>query len=612
MRGISGVVALVLGLAALFGAIGLQTVWAPPTALTAGTDTAAVDAPAEAPLTVITGGINEVVDSSAGEAVEYTLTGEGDYTVMLGQTRDVEAWIGQAAHNTVTGIETEVPDGQDPRVVVEHTEGEATVPNPSGSDLWVDLQEASGTIEQRWSVPAEGDWSLLVASDGTEPAPMEMTVTWTNTVGDSPWIVPLFIIGSLLILVGLGLIAWALLRRRRGSGSGGANPGGRPGEPGAPVRPAAAPGVVPKGTGGPEGPSGAGGSGAVRTRVAGAAVAVLTLAGLAGAGPAAADSASPAASDAASDAPSAEAPTGTGQDQYPIITDSQLERILGSISSTVEDGDAAQDVATLVPRVADQALAMRESHYENLAVSDEEGPAEPVAASPVRSVMAVSDPAFPRTVVAVTQGEGNQTPQVLVLRQESAREQYKLVSTASMVAAATLPASDLSSAGVETVGLRDGAGLIMEPAEAIEGLARYMNDPDHEFGEQFAHHARIDDIHDYQERLEADAPDIELSQSRSTVQGYTTTVRMPDGSALLVVHYDARSRLAPAEEGATVVVDELVAARGGRDSRETTSPVTMTYREVVALRIPAEGSTGDDAKVSLVGMTDELHTVTFE
>ena len=38
----------------------------------------------------------------------------------------------------------------------------------------------------------------------------------------------------------------------------------------------------------------------------------------------------------------------------------------------------------------------------------------------------------------------------------------------------------------------------------------------------------------------------------------------------------------------------------------------MTYREVLAVRVPAEGAAGDDAKVSLVGMTDELHAVSFD
>ncbi|WMY77001.1 hypothetical protein [Citricoccus sp. I39-566] len=603
MRGISGVVALVLGLVALFGAIGLQTVWAPPTTLTASTNSAAVDAPADAPLTVITGGINEVVDAG-DEAVEYTLTGEGDYTVMLGQTRDVEAWVGEAAHNTVTGIETEGSDRQDPRVVVEHTEGEATVPDPAGSDLWVDLQEASGTIEQRWSVPSEGDWSLLVAADGTEPAPMDMTVTWTNTVGDSPWIVPLYIIGPLLILVGLALIAWALIRRRRGPGSGGQrpdqHPGQHPGQQGA--RGAGASGL-PGGPGRPGEPGGSGGSHAVRSRVAGAAVAVLTLAGLAGAGPATADSG----------APSADAPAGGGQEQYPIVTDSQLERILGKVAGIVEQGDEAQDAGALEYRVSGPALEMRRDNYENRGFSDDVQAAEPVAASPVVSVVAQADPSFPRSLLVVTEGEGNSNPQLLVLRQESARTNYNLISNTPMTPGAQFPSSDLSFTGGEVIASDDGSGLVMTPGQAISGVATYLTDPEADFADRMVENPAIDQIHEYQATLEEDTPDATIDIARKAIPGEATTMRLPDGSALVVSVIDNIVDVTPDEPGATVGFGgDLAAAKAGEDSNETTTGISMTYREVLAVRVPAEGATGEDAKVSLVGMTDELHAVSFE
>ncbi|HEY4614112.1 MAG TPA: hypothetical protein VIG75_01485, partial [Citricoccus sp.] len=208
MRVVSGIVALLVGLAALLGAIGLQTIWAPPETMTA----TVAEQPAQAPLTVITSGIDEVDD----EPVEFTLEGSGDFAVMLGRERDVRAWVGDAAHNTVTGIATDVPRGQSPRVEVEHSEGEQSVPNPQGSDLWVDVQEAQDRVEQRWSVPSDGDWALLVARDGREPAPTDLSVTWANRAGDSPWIVPLYVIGGLLVAAGIALLAWAAVRRGRG------------------------------------------------------------------------------------------------------------------------------------------------------------------------------------------------------------------------------------------------------------------------------------------------------------------------------------------------------------------------------------------------------------
>ncbi|MFC0248686.1 hypothetical protein ACFFIO_09250 [Citricoccus parietis] len=601
-----------MGLAAIFGAVGLQTIWAPPATLTATTDQSSVDAAPEAPLTVITGGINEVAE----DPVDYTLTGDGDYTVMLGQTRDIEAWIGDAAHNTVTGVETEVPNGQDPRVVVEHTEGEATVPDPAGSDLWVDTQEASGTIDQRWSVPSEGDWSLLVAADGTEPAPAEMTVSWTNPLGDSPWIVPLAIIGGLLALAGLGLLVWALVIRRRTApgNTGNHHPhdhhdgGTSAGSPD--VRGESAPTTPPTDGTGQVSRTQSPRTQPPRARLAGLLAGGLALAGVLGVGPATAQG--------TQSAPASDAPQATDQasaeegDQYPILTDSQLERILSQIESVVAEGDEEQDPDVLKPRVADPQLSMRGANYANVQVSDDVRAAEPVAAAPIRSVLAPADPAFPRTVTVVTQGEANATPQLLVLRQDSARAQYRLVTAASMIPAARLPASDLSNTEVEMVAEDDGSGLVMSPASAVDGLARYLNVPDHSFGDQFAHNSMVDGIHDYQASIEEEAPDARLSLLRESVPETTTTMRLADGSALVLGLLDARMTIAPREEGATVMVDEVAAALAGEDSTESDSPVEMTYREVVALRIPAEGATGDEAKVSMVALTDELQAVTYE
>ncbi|GAA1118549.1 hypothetical protein [Citricoccus alkalitolerans] len=614
-----------MGLAAIFGAAGLQTIWAPPATLTATTDQSSVDAAPEAPLTVITGGINEVAE----DPVDYTLTGDGDYTVMLGQTRDIEAWIGDAAHNTVTGVETEVPNGQDPRVVVEHTEGEATVPDPAGSDLWVDTQEASGTIDQRWSVPSEGDWSLLVAADGTEPAPAEMTVSWTNTLGDSPWIIPLAIIGGLLVLAGLALLVWAFVIRRRSApdntgnnhdgGAGGASAGspnvreesssttphtdgrGQVSRTQAPRNQTARTQTARTQTARIQTP---------RARFAGLLAGSLALAGVLGAGPASAQGTQSAP---ASDAPQAPDQTSADEgDEYPILTDSQLERILGEIESVVAEGDEGQDSEVLKSRVADPQLSMRRANYANVQVSDDVRAAEPVAAAPLRSVLAPADPAFPRTVTAVTQGEANATPQLLMLRQDSARTQYRLVTAASMIPAARLPASDLSNTEVEMVAEDDGSGLVMSPATAVDGLARYLNVPDHSFGDQFAHNSMVDGIHNYQASIEEEAPDARLSLLRESIPGTTTTMRLTDGSALVIGLLDARMTIAPREEGATVMVDEVAAALAGEDSTESDSPVEMTYREVVALRIPAEGATGDEAKVSMAALTDELQSVTYE
>lgn len=208
---------MLLGIAALLGSWGLQTIWAPPEEKTAQVRSDVVDAP----LTVITSGIQEV---SEDDPITYELKApeDGSFTLMLGQTRDVEAWVGDAAVNTITGINTDTEDRSQPEVVVEHTAGETEIPDPRTSDLWIATQDVEGQVSQRWTQLADGEWSVLVVAEDGQPAPTDLSVTFTDKEPDSPWITPLMIIGFVLIVVGLLLLLRGIqqmrARSRRPSG----------------------------------------------------------------------------------------------------------------------------------------------------------------------------------------------------------------------------------------------------------------------------------------------------------------------------------------------------------------------------------------------------------
>ncbi|HEY4616065.1 MAG TPA: hypothetical protein VIG75_11435, partial [Citricoccus sp.] len=295
---------------------------------------------------------------------------------------------------------------------------------------------------------------------------------------------------------------------------------------------------------------------------------------------------------------------------YPVLTEPQLERILKKVAQTARAGDLAQSTAKLKPRVADQALEMRSLNYRNRKIDDSVPAPEPVAASPVLSAAAVSDPAFPRTAMAITEGEGNSTPQILILRQDSARGQYRLVSNAPMTPGAELPAGGLDQTGVQTLEPADADGLVMAPGNAVAGAARYLSEPDDDFAEKIEPNSYVDAVHEYQRGLVEDADDARFTFRREFVPDSTVALRLADGSALVVGHLYARTFARPKEPGAAVIVDELAAElRGG--GRVTHKGARMTYREVLALHVPAEDSSGDEARISLVGMSDELRTVRF-
>ncbi|WP_054821745.1 hypothetical protein [Arthrobacter sp. JCM 19049] len=185
-------IAMLIGAVALFIGIGQKTFWAPPETVTATMP----EFDGSAPLTVIEPSINDADIAP----VELQIESEGQFTASLGRSYDVEAWVGDAKHVSLTGI-----DRENHRLQAELVDGKAEVPNPAGGDIFFDSQQADGKMTYRWTAPDSGSWSLLLAADGKQPAPAKISVTYANTA-TMPWALPLIIIGSLLIVVGLAFL----------------------------------------------------------------------------------------------------------------------------------------------------------------------------------------------------------------------------------------------------------------------------------------------------------------------------------------------------------------------------------------------------------------------
>ncbi len=87
---------VLLGLLTMLAGIGQLTFWAPSETVTASvpSDTKA------APLTVID---QELIALHDGP-VKIKIQGEGNFIVATGRPDDVQAWVGETAHTTLTGV----------------------------------------------------------------------------------------------------------------------------------------------------------------------------------------------------------------------------------------------------------------------------------------------------------------------------------------------------------------------------------------------------------------------------------------------------------------------------------------------------------------------------
>ncbi|ALV44064.1 hypothetical protein AU252_18790 [Pseudarthrobacter sulfonivorans] len=555
---------MLLGLLTLLAGIGQKTIWAPSETFTAS---APADA-AEAPLTVI----DQNLRTAQGGTVKIKIEGDGNFMLAAGRPDDVDAWVGPTAHNTITGVSEDNKSLQ-----VEHADGDATAPNPSGSDLWVSTENASGELEYSWTPPADGEWSLLLASDGTKPAPSSVSMTFPNDTS-TPWAIPLMVIGGLLILAGIALVVLSA-RKRDGEGNGTGSLFARRARAKAEARSASRLGMV---------------SGGMVT----AAVTALVVAGT-GVAANAATTPAPAPESASPEA---------AQGAAPVLLDAQFRRILEQVSSTADAGDAAKDAAKLAERVAGTELEVRTQNYK---IRSQVGTYEarmPVRSTKLLTTVVTSDRSWPRSVLAVTQGDGNVVPQLLTLVQPSPRENYKLTETTPLQPGTTFPA--IGRNGTDTLAANDKSGLLYSGEEALAGLADRLANSESSFKDKLVEGASspyIADTLSYQAEVVKSGENGNFSFTHKVVPESTVVFRTADGGALVLGRINFGFDGTPKASGDKLTIGDDAAALAG--GKETTTGMVLNFAESMAVYVPPAGSTDP---IKLVAATRGLVGASFK
>ncbi len=544
MRFKTAVALVLLGLLTLLAGIGQKTIWAPSATFTA---TAPADA-AGAPLTVI----DHNLRTQQGGTVKINIEGDGNFLLAVGRPDDVDAWVGQTAHNTVTGVSKDKES-----LVVERADGEATAPNPAGSDLWVSTETASGGLEYSWTPPADGDWSLLLAADGTQPAPSSISMTFPNDTA-TPWAIPLMVIGGLLILAGIALAVLSA-RKRDGEGDGNGSLFARRARARAETKSGQRLGMV---------------SGGVVT----AAVTAVVVAGTGLAANAATPAPSPATESAAAAQPAS-----------PVLLDAQFRRILEQVSNATDAGDAAKDAAKLADRVGGTELEVRTQNYK---IRSQVGTYEarmPVRSTKLLTTVVTSDRSWPRSVMAVTQGDGNVVPQLLTLVQPSPRENYKLTQTTPLQPGTTFPA--IGRDGTQTLAAGDKEGLLYSGEEALAGLADRLSNPESSFKDKLVEGASspyIADTLSYQAEVVASGANGNFAFTHKVVPESTVVFRTADGGALVLGRINFGFDGTPKASGDKLTIGDDAAALAG--GKETTTGMVLNFAESMAVYVPPAGS----------------------
>lgn len=545
---------VLLGLLTLLAGIGQRTIWAPAETFTASVP----ESSAQAPLTVIDQGLRTL----HGGTPTITVEGDGSFLLAAGRPDDIEAWVGKTAHNTVSGVSE---DGKD--LQVEHADGEASAPNPAASDLWVATENASGELEYSWTPPADGDWSLLLASDGTKPAPAKISMTFPNDTS-TPWAIPLMVFGGLLILAGVFI----------GLGGAGAIRGGGKGLGG---------GFARKARARSEAKARSRQASGLSLVAAGLAASLVALSG--SVAHATTPSPEPTGGASSADASPGGAGSGAGSEAMPVLLDTQFRRILEQVSSAVESADAAKNAGKLASRVAGTELEVRTQNYKIRSKVATYAARMPVRATKLLTTVVTTDRAWPRSVLAVTQGDGNVVPQLLTLVQASPRENYKLVETTPLQPGATFPS--ISRDGTDTLAADDKSGLLYSGAEAMAGLADRLSKSNSAFKSKLVEGKSspyIADTLSYQAEVAKSGTNGNFTFTHKVVPDSTVVFRTSDGGALVLGRINFGFQGTPKADGDKLTIGSDAAALAG--GTETTTGMVLTFAESVAVYVPPAGS----------------------
>jgi len=542
--------------------------------------------------------------------------GDGDLFAAYGRTADMQAWLSDA---TYTAIDLDA-DGEPTSTVVgptvqpeegDPTEGETgqTGRNPAGSDLWLDSFSETDQLITDMQLP-EG-MSILIAKDGTEPAPSDIMVSWPVD-RSTPLVGPLITAGGIVLLVGLVLYVLAIRHQRRGRGPRRKGPGPLPAtepidlsvEP-APVREAL---EEPKGADAASEPDSepaadAKGQRTERRALKRRRLLVLPALGLAGLMFAGCSSDSWPQFDAVTPTPTPTQTVITPENQKPpAVTEAQASRILQDVSATLEQADADRDIDLAATRLSGLALDARRTDYAlRKTLKDRELPAV-IPTEAIEVLLPQATDEWPRTVLVLSKSKSDETvpPTILTMTQDDPWAEYKVTNIAEMQASTEIP--QLAPAWLGTSLITDGASafLTLAPDELAAAFADVVDT-----GEKSEYYGAFDEValsladsivQSREAITQGLADEGAAKTSKATFdiapsEDPAVAMATLDSGAIVAVSLVDKEKVTPRTSDAVIRFGENPEAKALTGAEEASKGVVTTYGLQLFFSVPSQGST---------------------
>ena len=504
---------------------------------------------------------NDVLTAYEGET---TLIARGDNQVFvgLGRESDLVAWLGDTPYVELA-LRVRVAEERATLIEIDRAGG-GQLSDPVGSDIFQSFETYTRTAELK--LGREPEVAALVASTGLEMAPRRLQLTWNLDDVASP-VAPVTLIGLGLIALGGILGLWAAIDyggkfRSKRSRTKPKKSRTRFQKPASGRRAARLPMVI---------------------AIAG----VLSLSGCV------AEYENPTL--VPNPLPAVDTLT-------PVMDRAQLERILADIELVVSQADENLDRESIEARVDGPALQIRRFAY-NLARRSEAGanPPTEIKTSPVQLFLPSATDTWPRSVMVVT---GEQELQMLVLRQESAREQYKLYHYIDLLPGAAFPEVAAETVGANAI-REDNRFLFASPLVIPDLVGELLNDgpsaqasllldPDNDY---------IRDVSAVQRGLAETLTNANLNFAHALGDFSLVMLATADGGALVSLLMVDTYTIIPSEPGDAVAISGNEALLLGSSGSAT--GIETRYGSMLLFHIPSGGA---DARITLLGATQQLMT----
>lgn len=558
-----------------------------------------------------------VIDPSALAASTGSQTinvrGDGEIFLAYGRSEDVAAWIGDDAYATVglsektgeltsTVTDAVAPDNPDGTSGGAATpDAAAAIVNPAGSDLWLDEYAGTESVTTTLTLP-EGI-SVLVASDGVEPAPASIRLSWASD-NSTPWAGPLLAGGAVLLLAGLVLYVLALLHLRRSRRPRRNLPRGprMPKLPRAPRPKAIKASQITQSRRG------------ITQRVA--VVPMIVVSGLILTGCSAdlwpdLSTASTATVTPTATPQSTDSVEAAAELPPPAVTVSQLETIMSEISLLSAEADTNLNTDSIATRFTGPALEQRLANYKIRAVDPAVAPLVALPGAPLTFTLPQQTNSWPRVVMTVIQDENDPSipTMAVMLKQESPRANYQVNYLFALEQSAHVPKAAPAIVGAPAIA-PDNKLLLLPPDQLAAAYADVLTQGEasssYELFESEGDNFRIQ-VADLNAAKVAALPST-ASIDFAAVAGSDESVALAtnDSGSIVSVSMTETETVKPVDAGATVgPAADALATKALSGITTTAKGFQNTYRDQLLFYVPTAGSSD---KIVLLGFAQGLIT----